>query len=75
MATVCRLEGALRSLVDGFLVELLEHAINPIDNDDRLDTFCQCVSAHGFEFHTNTSNTVDDDERAVGDTQSSRHFG
>ena len=70
------LYGALKGLVEGFLAELefKKTAIDFVDDDNRLDALGKGLTEHGFGLYANTLYEIDDDEGAVGNTESSSDF-
>jgi hypothetical protein len=58
------LDGSAEGLVEVLLghLELEQGTVDLVDDDDRLDTLGQGLTEHGLGLHTDTLDTVDDDE-------------
>ena len=56
-------------------LEFEERTIDLVDDDNRFDTLTECLSEHSLGLHAHTFDGVDDDERAIGDTESGRDLG
>jgi hypothetical protein len=74
---VDRLDGSGEGLVQILLrhLELEKGTVDLVDDDDGLDTLTKRLSEHGLGLHADTLDGVDDDERAVRDTESSSDLG
>jgi len=55
-------------------LEFEKGAVNLVDDNNRLDTFGEGLTEHGFCLYANTLNAVDDDEGTVRNTESSSDF-
>lgn len=59
----------------GVELQLEESTVHLVHEQDGLDALADGLSQHGLGLHAHARDAVDDDERAVGDTQRGRDLG
>ena len=71
------LDGSGEGLVQILLghLQLEKGAVDLVDDHHGLDTLTKSLAQHGLGLHAHTFDGVDDDERTVGDTESSSDLG
>jgi len=56
-------------------LELENDAVHLVNHDNWLDTLLEGLTEHGLGLHTDTLDTVHDDEGTISDTESGGHLG
>lgn len=71
------LDGLTEVLVSlfGVHLELKEGTVKLVDHEDGLDALSHSLAEHGLGLHTDTLDTVNNDEGTISDTESGGHLG